>query len=101
MYDFWLGIVGVMVGIVGTLFTNWCNHRWRTENQRSLDSRRKAMLTTMLSSKGREEWRKLDTLSRVIGADYETTTRLLIELDARGSESDKDVWALQSRKPLR
>jgi len=32
------------------------------------------------------DWRKLSTLFRVIGADRDTTTRLLIELGARGSE---------------
>ena len=46
------------------------------------------------------EWRKLQTLSRIIGADYETTTRLLIEIGARGSEKENEVWALLSEKPL-
>ncbi len=99
MNDFWLGIIGVVVGSVGTLGANWFQHHLETRRERALDAQRKQMLTKMLSSE-RHEWRKLETLSRVIGADTSTTTRLLIELGARGSESENDVWALQSRKPL-
>jgi hypothetical protein len=99
MSDFWQGIIGVVVGSGTMLLVNWCQHKWQTSEQRKLDEKRKAMLSTMLMS-GDHNWRKLETLSRVIGADYATTTRLLIELGARGSESEREVWALQSRKPL-
>jgi hypothetical protein len=55
----------------------------------------------MLESKRfKNKWRKLETLSRVIGADEETTKRLLIEIGARGSETDKDVWGLMKYHPL-
>ena len=47
-----------------------------------------------------KEWRQLDTLARVIGADYATTKRLLIELGARGSETESDAWAMKAMKPL-
>ncbi|MSV27240.1 MAG: hypothetical protein EXQ52_00610 [Bryobacterales bacterium] len=33
-----------------------------------------------------KDWRKLSTLSRVIGAAADTARRLLVQLDARGSE---------------
>jgi hypothetical protein len=99
MDDFWQGIVGVVVGVVATMVANWCQHRWETGRDRELDDKRKEMLTTMLTSE-KHEWRKMETLSRVVGADYPTTTRLLIELGARGSELENDVWALQTRKPL-
>ena len=45
-------------------------------------------------------WRKTATLSRVIGADREVTTRLLIEIGARGSESEDEVWGLIDEHPL-
>ena len=52
----------------------------------------------------REDWRKLSTLSRVIGADADTTRRLLIQLLARGSEKPRgdgeEVWGLISKHPL-
>ncbi len=50
------------------------------------------------------DWRKLSTLSRVIGADYDETKRLLIAISARGSELPKDnneeAWGLISKHPL-
>lgn len=47
-------------------------------------------------------WRKLPTCSRVIGADRDTTIRLLIAAGARGSEVDgqDDLWGLVSRHPF-
>jgi hypothetical protein len=51
-----------------------------------------------------KDWRKLSTLSRVIGADADTTKRLLIELGARGSEKpredNEEVWGLISKHSL-
>ena len=59
------------------------------------------MLITMLNNPPpQKEWRRLETLARVIGADHAETTRLLIEVGARGSESQENVWALKSHKPL-
>jgi hypothetical protein len=50
------------------------------------------------------DWRKLLTLSSVVGADADTTRRLLIELGARGSEKigvgGDEVWGLLSKHPL-
>jgi hypothetical protein len=45
-------------------------------------------------------WRELETLMHVIGADAETTKRLLIEIDARGSEDRKDLWGLIKYHPF-
>lgn len=45
-------------------------------------------------------WRHIDTLSRVIGADHETTKYLLIELGARGSEKNDQHWGLLEYHPL-
>ena len=102
MRDFLLGIIGVAVGSVGQFVLDHFRHKRETGAQRALDEKRKALLRQALESPpGGKEWRKLQTLSRIIGADYETTTRLLIELGARGSETENEVWALVSEKPLR
>jgi hypothetical protein len=45
-------------------------------------------------------WRRLETLQRVIGANEETTIRLLLEIDARGSQGGNVVWGLIARNPL-
>lgn len=105
MPDFWLGVfggaIGVVVGGAGQFAIDHFRHQRTTKAQQELDTRRKALLQTALENMPADtEWRKLSTLSRIIGTDYETTTRLLIELGARGSEGEKDVWALLDDKPL-
>ncbi|MEN3145633.1 hypothetical protein ABDF71_27015 [Ochrobactrum sp. WV_118_8] len=102
MYDFFLGIAGVVVGAVGQYLIEHFRFKRETEAQRKLDGNRKALLKVALENPPQgKEWRELSTLSHIIGADFETTTRLLIELGARGSEGEKEVWALLSKKPLR
>lgn len=97
-----MGIAGVVVGGAGQFIIEHCRHQRETKAQRELDDRRKVLLKQALENPpSGKEWRELTTLSRIIGADFATTTRLLIELGARGSEGEKDVWALLSNKPLR
>jgi hypothetical protein len=105
MADFWLGVfggaIGVVVGGAGQFAIDHFRHQRTTKAKQELDGRRKALLQTALENPPADtEWRNLSTLSRIIGADYETTTRLLIELEARGSEGEEDVWALLKDKPL-
>ena len=57
------------------------------------------MLTEMLNHP-KWTWRELATLQHVIGADEETTKRLLLELGARASEDGKPLWGLKQRNPL-
>jgi hypothetical protein len=102
MWDFFLGIAGVVVGAVGQYLIEHCRYIRDTKAQRELDDERKKLLKTALENPPLgKEWRELATLSRIIGADFETTTRLLIEVGARGSEGEKQLWALLSKKPLR
>lgn len=102
MREFLLGIIGVAVGAAGQFILDHYRHKRETKAQKDLDDKRKKLLRVALENPpAGTEWRNLSTLSRIIGADYETTTRLLIELGARGSEAENEVWALQSKKPLR
>jgi len=102
--QFWIalvGLIGAVVGgvltITGNLFLHWLQDR----KQNSLDEVRKRLLREMLNAR---DWRKLSTLFRVIGADPDTTKRLLIQIGARGSEKqrqdDEEVWGLISKHPL-
>ena len=101
MGEFLLGIIGVAVGSTGQFLIDHFRHKRETKAQRELDDRRKKLLKVALENPPPDnEWRDLSTLSRIIGADYETTTRLLIEIGARGSEKEKEVWVLLSEKPL-
>src|SRR5436309_15524552 len=97
----WIGFIGACVAgflaIVGQLFVHWLQNRkaW------ALDGARTRLLRQMLEG---GNWRRLSTLSRVIGADADATRRLLIELGARGSEKawedGEEVWGLISKHPL-
>jgi hypothetical protein len=91
-------LVGGAVGVGGTLGATFLNHWLQNRRAHQLDEARKTLLRDMLG-KG-DEWRTLETLQRVIGANEETTIRLLLEVGARGSERGKPVWGLISRNPL-
>lgn len=101
--QFWIAVVGILGVVVGSLATiggnvllNWLQGR----KQKSLDEARMGLLRQMLTER---DWRKLSTLSRVIGADNDETRRLLIAINARGSELPKDddeAWGLISKHPL-
>ena len=41
------------------------------------------------------KWRSLTQLARAIGQDQETTTGLLLEIGARRSAGEKNVWTLE------
>jgi hypothetical protein len=45
-------------------------------------------------------WRTFSQCRKVIGADDETTKRLLIEVGARASEGEDNPWGLMSRNPF-
>ncbi len=102
--SFWVamvGLFGVLIGAAITAGGNFAIEWWKSKPSRSLDKARKAVLMKMLHDpRCKEHWRKLSTLSRVIGADDATTTRLLIEVQARGSEKDDGFWGLLEYHPL-
>lgn len=101
LLSFGLGIVGVAVGALIQYGLDELRFRRERQAQKDLDNRRKALLQKALENPPPgKSWRELSTLCRIIGADHQTTTRLLIELGARGSEGDAEVWALIKDKPL-
>jgi hypothetical protein len=102
--QFWIAVVGLVGAVVGSLLTiagNLLVHWVQERKQKKLDSQRINLLMQMLE---RDDWRHLSTMSRVIGAPLEETRRLLIQLGARASESERadgeEAWALLSKKPL-
>ena len=100
MTDFWMGVLGAGIGSAITLFGQWFKHRWETNEGRRRDEGRKAMLREMLNNPGPTGWRKMATLSGVVGASRDETARLLIDIEARASETAKDTWAYLKNKPL-
>jgi hypothetical protein len=96
------GLLGVVVGAVLVLLSVLLWERFGPRAR--VDRLRKKLLWKMLTDKRFEEegnWRNLETLRRVIGADRETTTRLLVELGARGSEKSDDLWGLVAKHPFK
>ena len=101
MCEFLAGLIGVLAGGTVSGCTIWLKYHLDSKKQENLDSLRKETLLHILENPPPgKEWRRLETLARVIGADYQTTTRLLVELGARGSEKENEVWTLKSLKPL-
>lgn len=99
---FWvaiIGLIGVVIGAVISVFGNFALEWWRTRSARRLDASRKQLLLTLLNDPS-HPWRSLATLARVIGVDDSTARRLLIEIEARGSERENEVWGLIARNPL-
>jgi hypothetical protein len=94
-----IGVAGAVVGSVATVAASIASHWWQDRAAASRDKPRKDLLLGMLS-KPEFQWRNLDTLMHVIGADEATTKRLLLEVGARASEDGKPLWGLLSRNPL-
>lgn len=96
-----IGLIGVIVGAIISILGNIIIHYLQNKRKDTLDELRKDLLLKMLNNdRFPNKWRKLETLSRVIGADDETTKRLLIEIGARGSESESNSWGLIKHHPL-
>lgn len=101
MSEFWSGLIGVIVGALVTVASQWAIHLIKTAKVRRVDNKRKALLTELLNNPGKTGWRTMATLSGVIGSTRDDTARLLIEIGARSNEKDgADVWAWTKDKPL-
>jgi hypothetical protein len=97
-----IGLLGVVVGallqILGNILAQWCKQRAAAKK----DEPRKKLLKEMLEDERfPQHWRKLDTLMHVIGANEETTKRLLFEIGARGSEDQQQLWGLRKYHPFK
>lgn len=94
---FW-GFLGVIIGVAATSAARVVE--WWFKDGRA-ERKRKAALREMLNTNFNDGWRKIETLSRVIGANIETTRNLLLEIDARASEKEgQEKWALIAKHPI-
>jgi len=94
-----IGVGGAVIGSVATLAGNFFIHWLKNRDEKNKEKPARELLTEMLNHK-EHPWRNLDILMHVIGANEETTKRLLLEVGARASEDGQNLWALKSRKPL-
>lgn len=91
-------IVGGAIGVLGPIAKSFADDYIAKRRVDPLAEARKGLLRQMLE--GDFTWRNLDTLQHVIGADADTTRRLLLEIGARASEDGQDKWGLISRNPF-
>ena len=94
-----VGFLGVIAGSIITIVGNISIECLRNKHQKTIDAQRQQLLKEMLED-SRFEWRKLSTLSSVIGCSEEDTKTHLIAIKARGSEKNDAKWGLLSRHPL-
>ncbi|HEY6465280.1 MAG TPA: hypothetical protein VIY69_04765 [Candidatus Acidoferrales bacterium] len=101
------GLVGGVVGVLGTLLASyWCPRKLDEWREKRLEDRnygpRKRLLKKLLEHPDYPEGRSIERLARVSGTTEDECRRLLIEIDARGVtlKDDKEGWALISRNPL-
>lgn len=93
-------LAGAGLGIIGSIANNWLSaHLSRKSAHPKFDKAVEKLLKRMLENG--PKWRKLETLARVTGLSEKETKEYLIELGARGSETDDIFWGLISRNPLR
>ncbi|MBZ5568688.1 MAG: hypothetical protein LAN64_12670 [Acidobacteriia bacterium] len=101
------GMVGGVLGVVGTILTSYYGPRkleeWRERRlEERINGPRKRLLKKLLADSRYTDGRKIETLARVSGTSPDECRRLLIELDARGVllADGSEGWALITRKPL-
>ena len=94
-----ISIFGVIIGTFISSGTNYIVEKNKNKKQNKLDNIRQDILMKMLQDK-EFEWRKLSTLSKVIGCTEEETKNHLIVIGARGSEKESEMWGLILNHPL-
>ena len=96
-----IALVGAVVGSILTILANVVMQCLKERSIAKKDRPRKQLLKEMLEdNRFTDHWRNVDTLMHVIGANEETTKRLLLEIGARGSEDKQELWGLIKYHPF-
>jgi hypothetical protein len=94
----WIVLSG-FIGAASSFATTWLTaYLDRKSRYPEYDTAVVKLLRDML--KNGPKRRRLQTLRRVTGLSEKDVIEYLIELGARGSETDGDLWGLISRNPL-
>jgi hypothetical protein len=92
-------LLRAMVGAIGTASDAVLNSTLQVRREKAKEQPARQLLLQMLSIEALT-WRQLSTLSNMIDTDKQTTTRLLLGIGARVSETDGEDWTPISRNPL-
>lgn len=87
-------IAGAGASLGGIVVTDWLQAHRRARDA----APKKELLRKMLGAG--HNWRRLSTLSNVTGLTEQEAKQLLVDIGARGSETDSSLWGLVSRNPL-
>ena len=90
---------GSIVGGITTFAATWLNAHLSRARPNAANETAKELLKGMLGVK-ELRWRTIHTMANVIGLSEERTRELLLEIGARGSEKNSELWGLVSRNPL-
>jgi hypothetical protein len=91
----WATVLGALVGAISSIAATAFAEYLRNQRTRKLDLIRKDVLRKILSNE-KYAWRTMGTLTDAIGADEETTARLLLEIGARRSlAKGSSSWSLK------
>lgn len=95
----WAALGGSLIGGITTFSATWLSAHLNRTRPNAADEAAKALLKHMLEVK-ELRWRTIHTMANVIGLTDERTRELLLEIGARGSEVNPELWGLVSRNPL-
>ena len=88
-----------MVGGIGTFAATWLSAHLNRKQPDPTDEAAKKLLLSMLDRES-WQWAGIDTLANVVGADHARVRELLLQIGARGSMRDGNIWGLISRNPI-
>src|SRR3972149_10255862 len=91
-----IGVTGAVIGALATMAGSVLLHCLKERAAAKKENPRKGLLLDMLKHP-EHQWRRLDTLMHVIGADEKTTKDLLLQIGARASEDGQPPWGLTAR----
>jgi hypothetical protein len=91
-------VLGAAIGSLGSITTTWLtahlSHRKYPRYEKAVEKLLMALL------EDGPKWRRIQTLASVTGLKESDAKEYLVELGARGSAKDANLWGLISRNPL-
>jgi hypothetical protein len=91
--------MGAAIGTAGSISTTWLAAQLSRQSRFPKYEKAVTRLLKALLEDG-PKWRRVETLARVTGLTENNVKEIMVELGARGSETDGGLWGLISRNPL-
>jgi hypothetical protein len=92
-------VVGSAVGALSSIVTTWLSVNLQRQSPHPRFDKAVTKLLRDLLTSG-PSWRKLETLAAVTGLTEQHVKEYLVEMGARGSETNGRLWGLIESNPL-